>query len=83
MYGKYSTLKQMVLWHAGLLRMRGSGQDFVLSIWIPLKTQRNYVSVTSATSFAAPFTAYNLSLYKCSARSPFFVDTAPTQRYIA
>ena len=44
-----------------------------------LKRYNDYVSTTSATSFAALFAAYNLLLYKYSAQNSFVVGTAVTQ----
>ena len=48
-----------------------------------LKRYNDYVSTTSATSFAAFFAAYNLLLYKYSAQNSFVVGTAVTQRSMA
>lgn len=48
-----------------------------------LKTFNDYVSTTSATSFAAFFAVYNLLLYKYSAQNSFAVGTAVTQRSMA
>ena len=48
-----------------------------------LKRYNDYVTTTSATSFAAFFAAYNVLLYKHSTQNSFVVGTAVTQHSVA